>query len=198
MASYLQELVSNSGEPAFAVDDSGRITAWNDAAAEAFGFDRGDAVGRDCWRVLDGRDVFGNRYCGPSCPHREMAARCEPIKRCRMKFGLSGRHYAEFIVSNLATHLPSGRFELLHLCRPAEMPLASVRRPAQASDMSMVTPREKEVLAELAEGHSTRQIAAALNISVPTVRNHIDHILAKLNCHSRLQAVAEARKFHLT
>lgn len=198
MASCLQNLVSGSGEPAFAVDDSGRITAWNAAAAQAFGYRSCDALGNDCWRVLDGRDVFGNRYCGPHCPHREMTARREPVKRCRMKFGLSGNGHAEFTVSNLAAHLPSGRFELLHLCRREEVPMADARRPAEGSDASMLTPREKEVLGELAEGHSTRKIAAELCISTPTVRNHIDHILAKLNCHSRLQAVAEARKLHLT
>jgi DNA-binding CsgD family transcriptional regulator len=53
------------------------------------------------------------------------------------------------------------------------------------------------VLGHLADGHTTREIATLLSITVPTVRNHIDHILHKLHAHSRLEAVAVSRRLGL-
>ena len=57
-----------------------------------------------------------------------------------------------------------------------------------------LTPRQLEVLHLLDHGLSTPQIAHRLGISIETVRNHIRAILRALGVHSRLQAVAEARK----
>lgn len=55
-----------------------------------------------------------------------------------------------------------------------------------------LSPREREILALLAEGRSQKQIAAALLISSKTVATHIQHLLSKLDVHSRAEAVAAA------
>jgi DNA-binding NarL/FixJ family response regulator len=55
-----------------------------------------------------------------------------------------------------------------------------------------LSPREREILALLAEGQTQKQIAASLVISPKTVGTHIQHLLAKLRVHSRAQAVAAA------
>jgi DNA-binding NarL/FixJ family response regulator len=57
---------------------------------------------------------------------------------------------------------------------------------------SRLTPRERQVLALLANGSSQAEIADELVISSRTVAAHIDHILHKLGVHSRAQAVAVA------
>ena len=57
-----------------------------------------------------------------------------------------------------------------------------------------LTPRQGAVLDRLATGMSTEQIASDLGIAPDTVRNHIRSILQALGVHSRLQAVAEARR----
>jgi PAS domain S-box-containing protein len=57
-----------------------------------------------------------------------------------------------------------------------------------------LTPRQNEVLGLLERGRSTDQIARDLHLSVQTVRNHIRHILQALDAHSRLEAVAIARR----
>jgi DNA-binding NarL/FixJ family response regulator len=59
-------------------------------------------------------------------------------------------------------------------------------------DSSGLTEREREVLQLLADGHSQAAIAARLVISPKTVGTHIQSILAKLQVHSRAQAVARA------
>jgi DNA-binding NarL/FixJ family response regulator len=55
-----------------------------------------------------------------------------------------------------------------------------------------LSPREREILALLAEGQTKREIAAELVISPKTVGTHIQHVLAKLGVHSRAQAIARA------
>jgi PAS domain S-box-containing protein len=57
-----------------------------------------------------------------------------------------------------------------------------------------LTPREHEVLLHLAAGCSTEQMARLMGISVETVRNHVRRLLRSLGVHSRLEAVARARR----
>jgi len=60
-----------------------------------------------------------------------------------------------------------------------------------------LTPRQAEVLRLLEHGRSTDQIAQELHLSLETVRNHVRGILRALGVHSRLEAVAVARKEHV-
>ena len=61
--------------------------------------------------------------------------------------------------------------------------------PAPAFDL---TPREREVLAQIAQGKSNQEIADALFISPHTTKVHVRSILAKLNLDSRTAAAAFA------
>jgi DNA-binding NarL/FixJ family response regulator len=69
--------------------------------------------------------------------------------------------------------------------------------PAAQSSHEFLTPREREILAYLARGMSGAQIAAALSISLQTVRTHIRNLLEKLGAHSRLEAVSYALRHGL-
>ena len=60
--------------------------------------------------------------------------------------------------------------------------------------IARLTDREREVLEALAEGLDTQQIAGRLHISAKTERNHVASILAKLDVHSRLQALVFAAR----
>jgi PAS domain S-box-containing protein len=60
-----------------------------------------------------------------------------------------------------------------------------------------LTPRQAEVLSLLEHGRSTTQIAKELHLQPETVRNHVRHLLRALGVHSRLEAVALARRSHL-
>jgi DNA-binding NarL/FixJ family response regulator len=64
--------------------------------------------------------------------------------------------------------------------------------PAVAPRLASLTKRELEVLRLLALGSSQREIADELVISPKTVGTHIEHILEKLDVHSRSQAIALA------
>jgi two-component system nitrate/nitrite response regulator NarL len=51
-----------------------------------------------------------------------------------------------------------------------------------------LSPREREILAQIARGASNKAIARALGIADATVKIHVQHILRKLNLSSRVQA----------
>lgn len=65
---------------------------------------------------------------------------------------------------------------------------------AEPTPHPRLTPRQTEVLRLLEQGRSTAQIASQLQLSQETVRNHVRHLLRALGVHSRLQAVAAARR----
>jgi DNA-binding NarL/FixJ family response regulator len=52
--------------------------------------------------------------------------------------------------------------------------------------------REREILGFLARGMTNKVIAAELFLSVNTIRNHVQSVLAKLGAHSKLEAVSTA------
>ncbi|EPZ43377.1 hypothetical protein N007_13215 [Alicyclobacillus acidoterrestris ATCC 49025] len=56
----------------------------------------------------------------------------------------------------------------------------------------ILTAREYDVLREMAKGRTNEQISEDLHISVKTVKNHVSHILAKLNVPDRAQASLHA------
>ena len=64
-------------------------------------------------------------------------------------------------------------------------------------ELDELTDREREVLIEIAHGLSNQEIADKLFISLPTVKTHVAHILAKINARDRVQAVVFAYENHL-
>jgi DNA-binding NarL/FixJ family response regulator len=59
--------------------------------------------------------------------------------------------------------------------------------------LDVLSPRERDVLLSMMDGKRGRQIAQDLLISTDTVRTHTRNIFAKLDVHSRLEAVRVAR-----
>jgi DNA-binding NarL/FixJ family response regulator len=65
---------------------------------------------------------------------------------------------------------------------------------AQAALFPELTEREHEVLQLIARGRSNSDIAAALVISLKTVRNHVSNIFSKLQVADRAEAIVRARE----
>ena len=64
--------------------------------------------------------------------------------------------------------------------------------PSPSADSAGLSRRELEVLAEVAEGKTNPEIAAALNISQHTVGRHLENIFTKLGVRSRTAATVYA------
>ncbi|CUU59413.1 DNA-binding response regulator, NarL/FixJ family, contains REC and HTH domains [Parafrankia irregularis] len=69
-------------------------------------------------------------------------------------------------------------------------------RPASVGHVGL-TPRELDVLRQLAQGRDAQQTAATLGISLYTARDHIKALMAKLGARSQLEAVVSATSLGL-
>ena len=68
---------------------------------------------------------------------------------------------------------------------------------APGTTAAALTPREHEILRLLAAGRPQEEIARELCVASKTVGKHIEHLLKKLNVHSRAEAVAYAYREHI-
>lgn len=74
----------------------------------------------------------------------------------------------------------------------APMDIAVPAPAASAAAAAPLSPREEEVLREIALGASNKEIARTLDIAETTVKIHVQHILRKLGLSSRVQAAVYA------
>jgi DNA-binding NarL/FixJ family response regulator len=76
---------------------------------------------------------------------------------------------------------------------PALLPLlVGAVAPSAPTPDSLLTAKEREVLASLAAGRSNQEIAEALFVTRATVKTHLAHIYAKLEAKDRHEAIARA------
>ncbi len=67
-------------------------------------------------------------------------------------------------------------------------------RRRREDPLAEISPREREVLALMAEGRSNQGIRDALYLSPKTVRNNVSNVLTKLQVTDRAQAIVRARE----
>src|SRR5437667_5036029 len=69
--------------------------------------------------------------------------------------------------------------------------------PVGPEPQPRLTPRQREILDLIASGWSTAEIAKQLTLSTETVRNHLRSLFRVLRVHTRLEAIAAARRLGL-
>ena len=203
-------LVEGTADVAFAVDTTGRICAWNNAAAELFGLSEAEAISVPCHQILQCADENG-MISSRDCVIKRTAQENRPVVnfdlRLQTKNGklwcnlstliatdpASGIRYSVYIVrpSETRKRLEQALTEFVRTQATSGPPAAIIPSPIPTFNVRL-TAREVEVLRSLAKGHSTKAIANELNISSATVNNHIKHILTKLDAHTRLEAIRHA------
>ena len=67
----------------------------------------------------------------------------------------------------------------------------------RAAEALGISPRELEVLHEIAAGHSNKEIAARLHVSPNTVKTHVARLFGKLGARRRTDALRRARELGL-
>jgi len=209
----IRELVNSTADPAYAVDAVGAIIALNPEAAALFGLKPEQTNGLRCWELSKGADARGP-FCSAQCAVRGAAQRRRRLrnfdllvnsKACARWYNVSILALRENAsASPCAVHILRDvdiRKQLEDLMRvfvirstglprdEAAKLLATTRAPARAVNL---TRQELAILRLLAKGSGTRAIAQQLHISPVTVNNHIQHILTKLDVHTRLAAIRRA------
>ncbi len=214
----LRQAILAADTPAFVTDASGHITSFNRAAERFFERQASRVLGRRCYDLMGGRDIFGNRFCRENCAVMSMGRKGETVHAFELSVAVPLRPQQPIHVSVIPSRVdPNATFpELLHtfapidregrLARALENLGVATAAPATAAHPGLPTPlpldphheeppltnREKEILAWVAGGLPNKEIAAELEISLATVRNHIHSILEKLDVHSKLEAVSLA------
>jgi DNA-binding NarL/FixJ family response regulator len=105
--------------------------------------------------------------------------------------GLMERHVERRSVPDLLRRTAAGELILpaTHLSALVDLVRISKVDQYPGSKIDALTRREREVLALLADGHTTQEVAGALSISVMTVQSHVKNVLAKLGVHSKVEAI---------
>ncbi len=213
------DVLSQSDAPALATDATGHVVFWNHAAELLLGRGGRQVMGRRCYDVVGGRDVFGNRFCHENCAVLSMSRKGESVRPFELLLG-SGAPKAEQPVHVTVLKVPGERpdaYTLVHVLQPIDRaarlaraleqlgaertepvapsggPRIAPTEPQHASsDAPPLTVREKEILRSVALGLPNKEIARQLGISLATVRNHVHNILEKLEVHSKLEATSLA------
>jgi len=187
-----------SGDPVFAVDREGVIVLWNQAAEKTFGYPAKTALRQRCWKLLCGYDTYENQYCCKRCTVRTMALGHKLVNCFKVNFKTASEERKRFEISCLTVFDDPGKEILLHVCRPERQDQKETTPETTADDyLDVLSRREHEALVLLADGKNNHDIATSMSVSIPTVRNHIQHLLHKLKVHSRLEAVVLARRLKL-
>lgn len=213
--SRLFDALRDAADGAFVIDENLRILFWNKAAEIILGFGSDDVTGQYCYYLLHGQDEGRHLVCKKRCQVLKLALQDKPIPNYDIhvtnKKGVDcWLNMSVFTYRMSDTNGKKGIVHLFHDLNQKEIDdkvlgqlvkvinrYHDIRHNNGAkleSHQNTLTSREREVLALLADGHGTRDIAQLLSISTSTVRNHIQHILQKLQVHTRLEAVAIATK----
>jgi len=135
---------------------------------------------------LDGsgypRGLSGTEICHPA----RIIAAADVYQSIREPRPHRQARSAEAAAGELRADVRAGRLDGAAV--EAVLAAAGHRTPRRREGPAGLTAREVEVLQLLARGLSSRQIAAELVISTKTVRNHTEHIFAKIGTSSRAAA----------
>jgi DNA-binding NarL/FixJ family response regulator len=111
--------------------------------------------------------------------------------------GAAGYVAADASLDELVTAIERiARDELVCSPRVAARLFRRISQKAEPSVLGstgkVLTGRERQVLDFIQKGHSNKEIAQRLNIAEPTVKNHVHHVLEKMEVATRAQAAARA------
>ena len=215
----LLRMLARSSDGVFAVDADQQIVFWSKSAEELLQHTAADVLGKRCYQVILGRDYEGDPFCRANCPTIRAVRRGSGVANFDIDCP-HGDDQAWLNVSIVPVRTNSRKGAMaIHMVRDVSDRRRS-ERLAQATQAVVaqfttggsgvehrsgpypppepdLTHRESEVLRLLAAGLTTEELAERLVVSRVTVRNHIQHLLAKLGVHSRLEAVLNGARHGL-
>lgn len=205
----LDQMLASAGDGVFVIGADGRIVVWNRAAERILGYAPREAIGRLCCDLFAGLDDKGNRLCYQGCHVMTLVKLGEAIQNFDMRTRTKAGRPIWLNISVLTFPVEKRNAALaVHMIRDVTatkelltMVHERLSAPAAGEDAASaaatLTRRELEVLRLMAAGANTKVAAEKLHVSPSTIRNHAQNMFAKLNVHSRLEAVAYATRHRL-
>ncbi len=202
---WVPDWIKNVGCPAWVVDPEQRISYMNDRARSIFECSDSDWPGTPCHEITHGERPSGGQLCHKGCGILGAARRGREVPSFLLRRRAEGESggSAWLLVSVLPLHEPGKRaLHLVHLAHDvsrmhrAESFLRAATDPkqllayAERPPIERLSQREFEILDLMSRNEDVKRIAAKLFISHSTARNHVQHVLAKLDVHSTQEAIA--------
>jgi DNA-binding CsgD family transcriptional regulator len=163
--------------PTWITDCRGQVRWANAAAHGVFGSTVGlhfsSLIARE--RVNDARELFARKVLGST----EATIQKSVLRRGDVRLPVE--------MTSVPLQADGIVIGVLTISRPDEPRPVEHREPPPE-----LTPRQHETLEHLAQGLSTPQIAARMQVAEETARNHVRGLLRELGVHSRLEAVVKA------
>ena len=207
-------------EAAFAVDSHNRVIYWDQGAAGLLGFDQSQTLNRHLGEVLSVWDESGNRYPVGNESMHEMARRGEDIRGFAIEVACAdGSPVRVFSSVEVVRPAKNGSYQLYFRLRPdrrrqtAAVSLQQMVRQAvsefsrsigtetlsqrEPKSNPSLSERQIEVIRLLSQGMQCDDIADRLNLSVCTVRRHVQNALERLDAHTQAEAVAKSIRLGL-
>jgi DNA-binding CsgD family transcriptional regulator len=177
----------------FVTDERGNVEYANLAAVRLFGRDNERLEGRPCHEVACFATTDGTPICKTAgCPLERAALQGNlPEVVQAVTRSATGESIAVDLRCFPLSSPPGGHVAMLHRVVTSRDALCSgsdARCERVEALIAHLSDREVQILARLAKGSTTDQLAAELFLSKTTVRNHVRHILVKLGVHHRLDA----------
>ena len=209
---HLKKLLEGTADAAFAVDAQGEIRIWNKAAEKLFGYSAEFAVGKQCAEIVHGSLSPEKNVCREVCDVLECMHKGREISDFDMKIKNSGGKTIWVNVSMLsAVEERTERRFAVHFMRDIterkkkeelsgkmfKLAKELVNGSHESNGLPPISPltaQETNILRLLAAGKSTDALIEELQISKPTLRNHISNINGKLHTKSRIESVVQALK----
>jgi PAS domain S-box-containing protein len=212
LQSELLGFLEQTADAAFCVNDQGEICSWNAAAKALFGYSSSEAIGKSCYRLLQGRGSLGAQVCsrefyaqqaaadGGTIPNFDLEVRVRSGRRIWVDLSTlifkHGRTHPRLIVQ-LARDITERKQkeELLHNMLQISKQIVALSDGdgmGHLDPVSALSEQEQSILRRFSDGKNSDEIAKALGITLQTLRNHLHHVNEKLGTHNRLQAVMHA------
>jgi len=213
----LSDLLFRTVDGAYGVNSRQRIVLWNEGCSHLLGIPADDVLGRKCCDILQGKSPTGKPFCSDKCNVAQLAVggcatRTFPLRVSSAE----GEKLKLWVNIILVPSLSDDSWICVHLLRRdaalnvldainGSLPEFRSQPEKRLHDIaasestahSSLTSREHMVVELLAEGLSTSAMSEVLDIRPVTVRNHIQHIQAKLGVHSKVETVAYAYRHNL-
>jgi len=203
-AGWVPSWVTHLAAPVWVTGPDAEIRYLNQAGERLLEARAEELLGEKCFEIVRGTMASGESFCAEVCPLARRLEQHSKLDAVDLRIQAWSGAFKWVHLLAILIWGPGGSGPcLVHCALPADREhrcelyieqVASRSRPyrlrSERQEGSGISARESEVLTYLAEDRSLQDIARLMHLSHATVRNHVQHLIGKLQVHSIPEAVA--------